>query len=142
MVLNYITFFKTFIGIFKHPLLGAHIETVTCFTFTAETAQRVIQLNISKTAVTNVGMRNLCYGDDYGQNGMYTYRCPDLIILEVSGTRVTECGEFQNNCKHARYSRDNFYPITVFKYLLYLRISISINRHKSIYRMSPKCITY
>ena len=80
-------------------------------------------MNISKTAVTNVGIRNLCYGDDYGQNGMYTYRCPDLIILEVSGTRVTECGEFQNNFKHARY------PITVFKYLLYLRISISINRH-------------
>ena len=60
----------------------------------AETAKRITQLNISKTAVTNVGMRNLCYGDDYGQNGIYTYRCPDLIILEVSGTRVTAEGKY------------------------------------------------
>ena len=60
--------------------------------YSAETSKRVIQLNISKTAVTNVGMRNLCFGDDYGQNGIYTYRCPDLILLEVSGTRVTADG--------------------------------------------------
>lgn len=60
----------------------------------AETAKRITQLNISKTAVTNVGMRNLCYGDDYGQNGIYTYRCPELVILEVSGTRVTAEGMY------------------------------------------------
>ena len=59
----------------------------------AETAKRVIQLNISKTAVTNAGMKNLCFGDDYGQNGIYTYRCPDLILLGVSGTRVTADGK-------------------------------------------------
>ena len=59
----------------------------------AETAKRIIQLNISRTAVTNVGMKNLCFGDDYGQNGIYTYRCPDLILLEVSGTRVTADGK-------------------------------------------------
>ena len=42
-------------------------------------------------------MKNLCFGDDYGQNGIYTYRCPDLILLEVSGTRVTADGKKLDN---------------------------------------------
>ena len=73
------------------------------FTFSAETATKIIKLNIGKTAVTNVGIRNLCFGDDYGPTGMYACRCPDLIILEVSGTRVTECGGLIDSFRHARH---------------------------------------
>ena len=58
-----------------------------------ETAHKLVQLNIGGTEVTNKGIRNLCFGDGYGQFGQYTYRCPDLIILEVSETRVTVEGK-------------------------------------------------
>ena len=54
-----------------------------------------MQLNIGKTYVTNVGIQNLCFGDDFGQYGKYTYRCPNLVVLIVSGTRVTGEGVYQ-----------------------------------------------
>ena len=44
-----------------------------------------------------MGIKKLCFGDDYGQYGKYTYRCPDLIILEVSETRVTAEGRLYIN---------------------------------------------
>ena len=59
------------------------------FLFVGETAQKLVQLNIGRTFVTNVGIQNLCFGDEFGQYGKYTYRCPNLAILVVSETRVT-----------------------------------------------------
>ena len=72
-------------------ILEKHIFYIS---IVGETAQKLVQLNIGKTFVTNVGIQNLCFGDDYGQYGKYTYRCPNLVILIVSETRVTGEGKY------------------------------------------------
>ena len=73
-------------------ILEKHIFYIS---IVGETAQKLVQLNIGKTFVTNVGIQNLCFGDDFGQYGKYTYRCPNLVILIVSETRVTGEGMYQ-----------------------------------------------
>ena len=70
-------------------------QQIIYFSIVGETAQKLVQLNIGKTFVTNVGIQNLCFGDDFGQYGKYTYRCPNLVILIVSETRVTGEGMYQ-----------------------------------------------
>ena len=65
-----------------------------CFV-SGETARNLTQLNVSRSAITNLGIKRLCYGDDFYADMCYgdEYRCPNLNILEVSETRVTAEGK-------------------------------------------------
>ena len=66
-----------------------------------ETSQKLTQLNVGRTEITNAGVKSLCFGDDFTTDDLQTfkYRCPDLIVLDASETRVTAEGKGHLNIK-------------------------------------------
>ena len=123
-------FFRNFVNLTKLSVSNSVVDD-TALESIGRHLPLLVEVNASRTWVTNLGVKNLCLDDEQqsGHGQVSVYRCPRLVIFDVSQTRVTKEGVALFVACHPNVVRieheDNFWALSL------VRNQVAIRRDKS-----------